>query len=273
MKTLKDKVAVVTGAGRGIGRAAALTFSEAGCDVAVVDIREDSAVAVREEIESRGGRASAYSVDVSDRLSMQSFAKQVTEDKGRVDILVNNAGVGVGGELKDMDLDDWEWLVGVNYWGVVYGIHFFMPQMIERRSGHIVNVASANGLFSMPFEGVYSSTKFAVVGLSETLRAEVARYGVGVTTVCPGMTNTPIMKEARMKYGSRKSREFLDKFQELMAARGADPAVPGRAIVEGIVKNKAVVRVPFHVKAGDWIHRFAPWLYRFVIAEVSKRQG
>jgi short-subunit dehydrogenase len=197
----------------------------------------------------------------------------VLEEKGRVDVLINNAGIGVMCEIKDMDRGEWERLVGINYWGVVNCIEFFLPDMIRRGSGHIVNVASANGLFAFPFGGAYASTKFAVVGLSEALRAELKRFGIGVTTVCPGLTATNILRDGIIKPGSDRAKNFMDDFQGKLDKMGVDPMKIARAIPPAILKNKALVRVPFHVVPVDIVHRFAPGLYRRVIAVVSTREN
>lgn len=268
MDSFVGKVVVVTGAGSGIGRATALAFSRLGADLVLADKAGERVELVAREIERLGGTAMAGMVDVGSRGEMETFAGEVVAEKGRVDVLVNNAGVGLGGEIKDMGLEEWEWIVNVNYWGVVHGIHFFLPGMIERRSGHIVNVASANGLAPFPFEGPYASTKFAVLGLSEVLRAETARFGVGVTAVCPGLVSTRILSDGRLVGGCERSSRILERFRGLMAGRGADPERIARSIPPAVARNAAVVRVPPYVVALDWIHRFAPRLYRWAITLV-----
>lgn len=273
MKTFRDKVVVVTGAGSGIGRATARLFSGLGADLVAADVRAERLDSLAAEIEGRGGKVRTYVLDVSDREAVNGFAGAVLSERGRVDVLVNNAGVGIMCEIKDMEMADWEWLLGVNYWGVVHCMMAFLPGMVERRSGHIVNVASANGLFAFPFGGAYASTKFAVVGLCEALRAEVSRFGVGVTAVCPGLTNTNILADGRIKAVSERSQSFMADFKEILASRGVDPMVVARAIPPAVLKNRAVVKAPFHVAAMDFLHRFAPPLYRAVIATVSRREN
>jgi short-subunit dehydrogenase len=195
------------------------------------------------------------------------------KEKGRVDVLINNAGLGIMCEIKDMEREEWERLVGINYWGVVNCIQSFLPGMIERRSGHIVNVASANGLFAFPFGGAYASTKFAVVGLSEALRAELTRFNIGVTAVCPGLTNTNILRDGIIKPGSERAKSFMDDFKGRLTKMGVDPMKVAKAIPPAIVKNKALVRAPFHVVPVDLVHRLAPGLYRKIIAMVSTREN
>ncbi len=272
MESFRGRVVVITGAGSGIGRATALEFSGLGADLVLADIAGERAEGLAREIERRGGTAIARSVDVTDRGAMGVFAREVVAEKGRVDVLVNNAGVGLGGEIKDTGLEEWEWIVNVNYWGVVHGIHFFLPGMIERRAGHIVNVASANGFAPFPFEGPYASTKFAVLGLTEVLRAEVSRFGVGVTAICPGLVNTGIMRDGRLTGGCDRTSSIMHWFQRLMARWGTDPRRIAGSIPPAIVLIRAMVRVPPYVVALDLTHRFAPFLYRWVIMLVCGRR-
>ena len=179
IKDFRDKVVVITGAGSGIGRATALAFAGEGADLVLADIHNERLAEVAAAVSAKGARAITRHVDVADKTQVDAFAASVLSARGQVDILFNNAGVGVAGALVDTDIADYEWIFSVNYWGVLYGIKAFLPHMIGRRYGHVVNTASAAGLCALPNMSAYCSTKFAVVGLSETLRAEVRRYGIG----------------------------------------------------------------------------------------------
>ncbi len=199
MRSLEGKVVVITGAGSGIGRATALAFAAEGARLHLVDIDGDSVETVATEVESRGAEATWHRVDCTDSESMLRLAEQVFEQDGRVDVLHNNAGVCCGGPAHRLTLDDWRWTVDVNLWGVIHGVHAFLPGMIEQGGGgHIVNTASMAGLVGLPMVAPYCATKFAVVGLSESLNAELAAHDIHVSVICPGATRTKVLENARL---------------------------------------------------------------------------
>jgi NAD(P)-dependent dehydrogenase (short-subunit alcohol dehydrogenase family) len=271
MDSFRGKVVVITGAASGLGRALAQEFSKEGAELVLADIKADRLAEVKKGIASFSKEPMTAVVDVSSKNAMESLSGLVLKEKGHVDVLVNNAGVGLGGELKDMTLEDWEWVMGVNFWGVVYGIHYFLPRMIERRNGYIVNVASANGIFSFPFNGVYCASKHAVVGLSESLRAEMKRFGIGVTAVCPGLMRTNIVQEALVKPCSEKSRKFMQDFSDDMDRNGADPSIVANGTLSAIRKNRALYVTPRGAPPIYWFYRFFPGAYRWIIGEVARR--
>ncbi len=167
MKDFKDKIVVITGAGSGIGKATAQAFAREGARLHIADIVEERIKGAAEEINNSGGTAYPYVVDCADRRAMEQFAEDVYNAAGRVDILHNNAGVGVGCMVDKLTLEDWERIINVNLWGVIYGVHFFLPRMIaEGGDGHVVITSSAAGLTAPPTLGAYSTTKFALVGLA-----------------------------------------------------------------------------------------------------------
>lgn len=266
-------VVAITGAGSGIGRASGRRFAALGATVALADIDADALAAVAGDLSGAAVRPQTARVDVGDRQAVHDWAARLRAEHGRVDVVVNNAGVGLVGTVAETAHADWEWVVRTNYWGIVHGIEAFLPAMQERRSGHIVNVASANGLFAFPYGGVYASTKFAIVGLSEALRAEAAVYGVGVSVVCPGLTRTAILGKARVGMGGARAQRFFRRFVATFDARGVDPDVVARALAGAVARNAAVVRVPGHVAALDLLHRFAPGVYRRAIARLVARHA
>ncbi|MEN6637575.1 MAG: SDR family NAD(P)-dependent oxidoreductase [Smithella sp.] len=242
IKNLKDKVTVITGAGSGIGRATALAFARESADLVIADLSEERLTGVAKEIEALGARVLTRRVDVSKREDVEAFAKFVIQERGRVDILHNNAGVSLSGETAESSIENWEWIFGINFWGVLYGVKAFLPYMIERQSGHIVNTSSMFGLCAPPATPAYNATKFAVVGLSEGLRAEVRRYNIGVTTLCPGIVNTRIVADSRMEFKSNSllTRDKLIRFYEKFALK---PEQVAKAVVKAVRRNKAVVPV------------------------------
>jgi NAD(P)-dependent dehydrogenase (short-subunit alcohol dehydrogenase family) len=195
------KVAVITGAGSGIGRAIAEAFAAEGSSVVVADLDDGAADVVTQGIQSAGGVALTVKVDVSDAAAVDRLAATTLERFGRVDVLCNNAGVSTFNLISDQTLDDWRWVVGVNFWGVVHGVHTFVPIMRDQGTpAHIVNTASIAGLLSgVAFIGPYCATKVAVVSISETLAQELAmdQTPIGVSVLCPSSVDTKVMESER----------------------------------------------------------------------------
>jgi NAD(P)-dependent dehydrogenase (short-subunit alcohol dehydrogenase family) len=271
MRSFQNAVIVVTGAGCGIGRATAMTFSRLGAKVVLADIQASRLARVSDEISSEGGSARALQVDVSDRRQVESLAETVLKEFKKVDVVVNNAGVLILGEMRLISLEDFERIMGVNFWGVIHLVHFFLPSMIERRHGHFVNISSANGLAPLPYVGPYSASKSAVLVISETLRLEVARFGIGVTTVCPGLTRTEIRNEAKYRTDTDAAKRFLDHFRERAEGKAIDPFRVAKKIPPAILRNRAFVRISPETYLLSWAYRFMPRLYRLGAGKVMKK--
>lgn len=237
MKNLEGKIALVTGSASGIGRATAVEFAKRGCVLALVDVNERGLAECKSAVETLGVKAESFICDVSDKTTMEKLARDVQSSLGGVDILVNCAGVGVAGDSREMKLEDWEWIIGINLWGVIYGVHFFLPTLLERK-GHIVNISSIFGLVGMAHFTPYCTTKFGVFGMSECLRADLADFGVGVTVVCPGIINTNITRAAKIYAVTEKEKTFNEKVIDFYATRGWPPERVARAIVRAVEKNK-----------------------------------
>jgi NAD(P)-dependent dehydrogenase (short-subunit alcohol dehydrogenase family) len=193
------KVAVVTGGASGIGRATAVALAAEGALVVVADIEQPPLDAVVEEITAAGGDAIGIVADVSDWESVDALRARCDEAFGAADIVMNNAGVAGGGSISSVELPAWEWTLGVNLWGVIYGVKAFLPAMLERGSGHIVNTASIAGHLTSTGMGAYNTSKHAVSGFTETLQQEMVAgdTGVGVTCLCPGFVATNIVNSER----------------------------------------------------------------------------
>ena len=262
---LRGRVAVVTGAAKGIGRATALQLAAAGAQVAGCDTDEAALSATLAECRAAGALTLGAQVDVSDAAQVQGFAEQVERELGPTFCLVNNAGVGVSGGFFDTELSDWEWLLRVNLWGTIHATRAFGPLLRARKAGRIVNVASASGYCNLPSLAAYGTTKYAVVGLSEALRAELLPFGVMVSVVCPGFIKSSILETARIR-GVADTEAERRALQELYARRGHAPETVAKAIVAAAEGGKGLVPVTSEAWLLYVMKRLAPsalpWLLR-----------
>jgi short-subunit dehydrogenase len=254
---LRGTTAVVTGAGSGIGRATALALAAEGVRVHAADIDASRAAAVAGEIVALGGAAMGHAVDVSDAEAVAALAEVLRARGERVEILVNNAGVCEAGPVEEIALGAWRRLFGVNVFGAVHAIGAFVPDMLERGRGHVVNVASLAGLVPFPFVAPYTASKHALVGLSAAMRMELSHRGVFVTVVCPGAVRTALYADNPIAL-PRGARE---KIIDLVARHGIPPEVIAGDIVRAIVRRRALV-----VRAGParplwFLCRLAPRLF------------
>lgn len=257
---LVGKTVLVTGAGSGIGRETALAFARRGADLVVCDVNEANLAATEQVLRGLGRGVVALTVDVSQGEAMERFAATVHERVEAVDILVNNAGVGLGGGILHTTLADWDWILGINLMGVIYGCHFFVPAMVKRgRGGHVVNISSVAGFMATEQLAAYSVTKFAVFGLSEALRGEVARHGIGVTAVCPGVINTAIVTSSPMR-GPEATPQAVAQMAELFRRRNYSPARVADHILRAVQRNRAVAPVSPEAWMFYMLKRFAPGL-------------
>ena len=271
MKTLTDKVVVITGAGSGIGRALAVEVASRGSLVAVSDVDEAGLAETVELVKAAGApEVRSGRLDVSDRAAFATYAAAVREQFGRVNVVVNNAGVTMTGDFEEISYDDFEWIMGINFWGVVTGTKEFLPHLIESGDGHVVNISSLFGLISTPGQSTYNSSKYAVRGFTEALREEmlIAGHPVGVTCVHPGGIKTGISRNGRKT--ASQDAEAVDRLFEKKLAR-MEPERAAEIIVGAILKGKArqLVGIDAHL-----IHHACKLLgsrYQDVIARYSQR--
>jgi len=268
------QVAVVTGAGSGIGRSTALLLARLGATVHATDLDEQSARAVVSEIELAGGRGTAHVTDVSDPASVEALAERVFAADGAVDVLHNNAGVGHAGPVDETTLEEWQRVLGVNLMGVVHGVHHFVPRMLRQgRPAHIVNTASLAGLVPVAEMAPYATSKHGVVGLSESLNAELSPRRIHVSAVCPGYVNTAIVAEAHLDGEHGEHRETIQRFYKRF---GCSPDVVAEAVVDAIRRKKIIRTVPRHHVVFNWaLRRISPRaaqpLARLGVRAISRR--
>lgn len=235
---LADGVTVVTGGASGIGRACALAFAAEGAHVIVADIDGEGAERVVREIEERGRDALAIRCDVSVRAELESLCDRSMTWKSGCDLFMSNAGVGVGGPPERIPLDDWEWVVEVNLWPHIWAVRKLLPHMLERERGHLVHTASAAGVMGVPSLVPYAVTKFAVVGLCESLAVYLSGRGVGVSVVCPMVVATDITDRSRMTpdadLDDDAEARYRDYARRMMRETGIPPERVADAVVDGV---------------------------------------
>ncbi|HQI02228.1 MAG TPA: SDR family oxidoreductase [Deltaproteobacteria bacterium] len=205
-RTVSGCTAVVTGSASGIGRALAVSLAKRRCTLLVADLNEEGSGQTLEMVRQAGGAGEVFRCDVSRLDDVKRMADYCFDTWGKVDILVNNAGVAAAGIFEDIPIKDWEWIMSINLWGVIYGCHAFIPAMKKQGSGYIVNVASAAGIISSPEMSSYNVTKAGVISLSETLKSELSPNNIGVTVVCPTFLNTNLLEN--MRYTDDFQRDF-----------------------------------------------------------------
>jgi NAD(P)-dependent dehydrogenase (short-subunit alcohol dehydrogenase family) len=268
---LKGRTAVVTGAAGGIGRGIAIALARRGCHLALADI-DDAALAqtaaeikgcIRDSTQNGihdGIRISRHHLDVSDRAAVAAFPAQVVAEHGGADVLVNNAGVALGGTFKEVAESDFDWLIGINFWGVVQMTRAFLPLLHESGEARLVNISSLYGLIAPPGQTAYCAAKFAVRGFSEALRHELAGTRVGVTVVHPGGVATSIAKNARLPAGvSEEEVARRRKYFERVLVM--PPETAGEIIVRGVERRKPRILVGQDAKIVSLVERLMPVTY------------
>lgn len=271
MKTLDGKVVVITGAGSGIGRALALNCAARGSLLALSDIDEGGLAGTVDQAKNAGAReVHSTGLDVADRDAFAAYATEVADHFGRVNVVVNNAGVSLTGDVDELDYDSMEWIVGINFWGVVHGTKEFLPHLIASGDGHVVNLSSLFGLISIPGQSLYNATKYAVRGYSEALREEMLMHGhpVGVTVVHPGGIKTSIARSSRV-VGETDKRATVELFDKKLARMTPERAA--EIIVHAVLKNRARCLVGLDAHALHHVARLTGSRYQDLVAAAARR--
>ncbi|HUC37935.1 MAG TPA: SDR family NAD(P)-dependent oxidoreductase [Acidimicrobiales bacterium] len=275
MKGFEGRLAAVTGAGSGIGRALAEELAGRGAHLALADI-DEVGLAETEGRCGRGVKVTTARLDVADRSAVEAWADQVVGEHGRVDLVVNNAGVAAVASVEEMSHDDLRWVVDIDFWGVVHGTKAFLPHLKAAGEGHIVNVSSVFGLLSVPSQSAYNAAKFAVRGFTDTLRMEldIERCGVSCTTVHPGGIKTNIVRNARIGDAAADMAGGIERFRERFDRTAmTTPDSAARQILAAVARNRRRVLVGPDAKLLDLVSRLPAGLYQRVVVAGARLRG
>jgi len=264
MTYVQGKIAVITGAGSGIGRALALQLNREGCALYLSDINDAGLQDTLDMLSRKDVAADGQVIDVADKAAMHGWAERIGVASGHVDILINNAGVALVSTVEGSNYDDIEWLMGINFWGVVYGTHAFLPLLRRATQGHLVNLSSVFGLIGVPTQSAYNASKFAVRGYTEALRQEMEGSNVHICCVHPGGIKTNIARVARGGDATMTPDERSREFERLAKTT---PEVAARKIIGAIEQRKKRLLIGRDAAVISIMCRLFPVNYsRFVLA-------
>jgi butyryl-CoA dehydrogenase len=271
MQTFTDRVAAVTGAGSGIGRALARELARRGSHLALADIDDDGLAETVALCEGSGVKVTSAHVDVADRAAVEAWADQVVEEHGRVHLVINNAGVALAATVESMSYEDFEWLMGINFWGVVHGTKAFLPHLKAADQGHIVNLSSVFGLVSIPSQSAYNAAKFAVRGFTDSLRMELEIEGstVSCTTVHPGGIKTNIARNARFDESAASIAGESDPAAFDRVAL-TTPEKAAREILAAVEHNHRRAVIGPDGRVIDLLSRLPTGLYQWVLVKGAR---
>lgn len=274
MKNLAGRVAVITGAGSGIGRELAYNLAAQQCRLALADIDQKGLKETADKLTEQGVEVLTKTLDVSDREAVYAFADEVYKHFGQVNLVFNNAGVALGATVDNMSYEDFEWLMGINFWGVVYGTKAFLPYLKESGEGHIINVSSIFGLIGVPTQSAYNAAKFAVRGFTESLRQEleIENCGVSCTSIHPGGIKTNIARNARMNdeieaITGTDAKQSAADFEKMFRTT---PEQAAKTIIKGVKHNSRRVLIGADAHVVDSLQRLLPTSYQALMANGQK---
>lgn len=265
MSSFNDKVAIITGAGSGIGKGLAEELARRGGQVVISDINSERIEKTAEGIRAAGGKATASRVDVSDYDAVKKMIDDAVAAHGRVDYIFNNAGIAIASPATTLSMDDWRQVLNINLFGVIHGVTIAYPIMVKQGFGHIINTASLDGLVPFPATAAYVTSKYGVVGLSNALRIEGAAHGVKVSAVCPGYVTTAIFTDSKVINIDRQKQ-----LQGLPDWVGVTPEECAKIILRGVEHNKAFIVVTFFAKFLWLLNRISPNLVIWIMNKMYK---
>lgn len=273
MKTFTNKVAVITGAGSGIGRSLAVQLAEAGAQLAISDINTETLEETNQIIQSKGKKASLFQLDVSSKEGVYDFVSKVISEFGHADLVFNNAGVALGRiTVEELTYEEMDWIFGINLYGVIYGTKAFLPHLLTRPEAYIVNISSVFGLIGIAHQAAYCTTKFAVRGFTESLKAELSETNVKAMSVHPGGIKTNIARNARggsSELSEEEQNAQLAKFEEAFITT---PQKAAATILKGVRSGKTRVRIGPDARMMDFIARLFPERSAFIIYNNMKKR-
>ncbi len=270
LRIFKGATAIVTGAASGIGRALTKELARRGCEVVLADMQIEMAQGVALQIQASGGKARAVELDVTEFPAVELLIRKTMEENGRLDYIFNNAGITIGCAADCYSIEDWNKIIDINLRGVVNGVQAAYKVMIEQGFGHIVNTASMAALMPSPGNVSYATTKYAVLGLSQSLCAEAAGWGIRVSVLCPGVIRTPILEGG--KYGKilmHISKQRLDDMWERL--NPMSPDVFAKRALKAVAKNEALIIIPSRWKLIWWLNRFSPFFGMALAQNIYQR--
>jgi NAD(P)-dependent dehydrogenase (short-subunit alcohol dehydrogenase family) len=270
MKTLKNAVAIITGAGSGIGRALAQDLAKRGALLALAD--KNPATLEETGTLLASAQVRTYPLDVSDAAAVEAFATNVEKDFGRASLLINNAGVALYGNFAELTLEEFEWLIRINFFGVVYGCKFFLPLLQRQPEAHIVNISSVFGLIGPAGQSAYAASKFAVRGFTQALRQELKGTNIAVTCVHPGGIRTNIANNARPGAATRQE-EWGVRRELFNQSVQTTPEKAAQVILSGVLRNKGRVLIGGDAYYFDVLHRLMPVRCGDTITKMFERRG
>ena len=272
MSFLSGGVAVVTGAGSGIGRALAQQLAEAGAALAIADIDEAGLTQTAQSLTSKNAPVSTHVMDVADEASVSALAEDVRNRHGRVTLLINNAGVALHGNHDEFSLNDFRWLMNINFWGTVYGVQHFLPMLKREKRAHIVNLSSVFGLIAPAGQIPYAASKFAVRGFTEALRHELEGTNVRVSCVHPGGIRTPIARHSRLGAGASAARQEdnVARFERLAQST---PEAAAARILTGVERGDARILIGKDAHQIDILQRLRPATYWKTLSKTIEKRA
>ncbi len=274
MKSFQNRVAAITGAGSGIGRALAVNLAKQHCELALSDVNEPGMAETARQCEALGVTVSQTKLDVANRQAVFDWADKVVETHGQVHMIFNNAGVALSGTVDALSIEDYEWIMDINFWGVIYGTKAFLPYLERSGDGHIINISSVFGLTSQPLMSGYNASKFAVRGFTESLRQDLELTGAKVSCTCvhPGGIKTNIAKAARVsdsvaEITGESKEETLKKYEKMFLHT---PDSAAKVILNGVSKNKRRVLIGADARVFDGLARVLPSGYQKLFTKAIK---